>query len=188
MTLLVIGVLLWIVVHLVPTLARPFRQSMIDRLGENGYKGGFSLAMLASLVFIVLGWRSTPEMYLYVLPAWSRTLGFVLMIVAFLLLGAAHHPTRIKRFIRHPMLTGVFVWSVSHLLMNGTTRALVLFGGLGLWAIVEIMLINRREGLYIKPDPARLGEELRGFFISAIIFGVVIFLHPWFAGVSALPR
>ena len=188
MTLLLIGVLLWTVVHLVPTLARPFRQSMIGRLGENGYKGVFSLVVFSALVFIVLGWRSTPETYLYVLPPWSRSLGFLLMIVSFLLLGAAHHPTRIKRFIRHPMLTGVVVWSVSHLLMNGTTRALVLFGGLGLWSVLEIILINRREGLYIKPDLPRLSEELRGFFISAIIFGVMLFLHPWFAGVSPFPR
>ena len=188
MTLLVIGVLLWTVVHLVPTLARPVRQSMIDRLGENGYKGVFTLVVFSALAFIVLGWRSTPETYLYVLPPWSRSLGFLLMIVSFLLLGAAHHPTRIKRFTRHPMLTGVFVWSVSHLLMNGTERALVLFGGLGLWSALEILLINRREGAYTPPDLPRLSEELRGFFISAIIFAVVLFLHPWFAGVSPFPR
>ena len=136
----------------------------------------------------VLGWRSTPEAYLYVLPPWSRSLGFVLMIVSFLLIGAAHHPTRIKRFIRHPMLAGVFVWSVSHLLMNGTTRALVLFGGLGLWAVLEIVLINRREGAYIKPDIPNFSEELKGFFISGIIFGIVLFLHPYFAGVTPFPR
>ena len=50
MTLLVIGVLLWTVVHLVPTLARPFRQSMISRLGENGYKGVFSLVVFSALL------------------------------------------------------------------------------------------------------------------------------------------
>ena len=188
MTLLVIGVVLWIVIHLVPTLARPFRQSMIERLGENGYKGGFSLIVFAALACIVLGWRSTPEAYLYVLPAWSRSLGFLLMIVSFLLIGAAHYPTRIKQFIRHPMLTGVFVWSASHLLMNGTTRALVLFGGLGLWSLLEITLINRREGHYVKPDAPTFSAELRGVFISAIIFAVVLFLHPWFAGVSPFPR
>ena len=188
MTLLIIGVLLWAFVHLVPTIAGPLKQSMTGQLGQNGYKGGFSLLIVAALVLIVLGWRSTPEQFLYVLPPWSRTLGLVLMILSFLLLGAAHHPTRIKRFFRHPMLSGVFVWSVSHLLMNGTARALVLFGGLGLWAVVEIILINRREGLYIKPDTPALGEELKGFFISGIIFGVVLFLHPYFAGVAAFPR
>jgi uncharacterized membrane protein len=188
MTLLITGVLLWSFVHLVPAAAGPLKQAMTSRLGEKGYKAVFSLLILGGLVLIVLGWRSTPEEYLYVLPAWSRTLGFVLMIVAFLLLGATHHPTRIKRFIRHPMLTGVFVWSASHLLMNGTTRALILLGGLGLWALLEIVLINRREGLYIKPDAPALGEELKGFFISGIIFGIVLFLHPYFAGVAAFPR
>jgi uncharacterized membrane protein len=188
MTLLIAGVLTWSVVHLVPAIAPSLRQSLVGSLGEKGYKGLFALLVFGGLVLIVLGWRSTPEEYLYVLPPWSRTVGFVLMIVAFLLLGATHHPTRIKRWIRHPMLTGVFVWSASHLLMNGTIRAMVLFGGLGLWSLLEIMLINRRDGLYIKPDVPKLSEELRGFFISGIIFGVVLFLHPYFAGVTPFPR
>ena len=188
MTLLVIGVLIWAIVHLSPAVAPALRQSLVGSLGEKGYKGVFALAILAGLVLIVLGWRSTPEEYLYVLPPWSKTAGFVLMVVSFALLGAAHHPTRIKRFVRHPMLTGVIVWSASHLLMNGTTRALVLFGGLGLWAILEIPLINRREGIYVKPDVPDFSEELKGFFISAIIFGIVLFLHPYFAGVTPFPR
>lgn len=188
MILLIVGVLIWAVVHLSPAVTPQLRQSLVARLGEKGFKGAFALTILAGLVLIVLGWRSTPEAYLYVLPPWSKTAGFILMIVSFVLLGAAHHPTRIKRFIRHPMLTGVIVWSASHLLMNGTTRALVLFGGLGLWAILEIILINRREGIYIKPDMPEFSEELKGFFISAIIFGIVLFLHPYFAGVTPFPR
>jgi hypothetical protein len=86
------------------------------------------------------------------------------------------------------MLMGVFVWAVSHLLMNGTTRALVLFGGLGLWALLEMPLINRREGEYIKPDAPDFSGELKGVFISGFIFIVVLILHPYFAGVTPFPR
>lgn len=188
MTVLIIGVLIWVLVHLVPGIAQPLKKSMTERLGENGYKGLFSLLLLASIVLIVLGWRSTPEAYVYNLPPWSRMAGFILMIVAFLLVGAAHHRTRIKRFIRHPMLTGVFLWGVSHLLTNGTTRALILFGGIGLWALIEIPLINRREGPYTPPDAPDFSEEVKGFFISALILIVVLMLHPYFAGVTPFPR
>ena len=65
--------------------------------------------------------------------------------------------------------------------------SLVLFGGLALWAIVEILLINRRVGLYVMPDPPDLSEELRGFFISGIFLLIVLFLHPLYTGVAALP-
>ena len=188
MSILIIGVILWCGVHLVPSIAAAIRQSTIDRIGNGPYRGLFSLAILAAMVLIVIGWRSTPEQYLYVLPPWSRWAGFALMIISFVLLGASHYATAIKRFIRHPMLLGVFVWSVSHLLTNGTTRAWILFGGLGLWALIEMPLINRRKGVGELPDAPGALAEVRGLVISAIIFTVVLFLHPYFAGVSPLPR
>ena len=61
MAALSIGVLLWVVVHLIPSIEQPLRQRLISRLGEKGYKGAFALTVLIALVLIVLGWRSTPE-------------------------------------------------------------------------------------------------------------------------------
>lgn len=188
MTVLIVGVVIWVAVHLIPTLGQKSKQELIDRLGDKGYQAFFTLMILAAVGFIIAGWRSTPEEFLYVAPAWVRTLSFVLVVIAFLLIGAAHHPTMIKRFIRHPMLVGVALWAISHLLVNGTTRALVLFGGLGLWALIEIPLINRRDGAYEIPDAPAFSQEMKGVFISAIIFIAMFFLHPYFAGVSPYPR
>lgn len=187
MTWIIAGVLLWSLTHFIPSLARPLREALIARLGNNPYRGIFSLLILISIGLIVLGWRSTPEIYLYHLPQWSRPAGFLLMILSFILFGAANYPTAIKRVLRHPMLTGVIVWSISHLITNGTTRALILFGGLGLWAIAEILLINAREGVYTPPDAPGFKQETKGVVISAIVFIVVLFLHPYFTGVSPLP-
>ena len=184
MALIGIGVLLWAFVHLIPTIEQPLKARLVERLGANGYRGVFSLAIVASLVLIVIGWRSTPEEYLYVLPMWSRTVGFGLMILSFILFGAANYPTIIRRYIGHPMLTGLILWSAAHLLMNGTTRALLLFGGLGLWALIEIPLLNRRDGKPVPPEAPGFRGELKGLIISAIIFMVVLFLHPYFAGVT----
>ena len=64
---------------------------------------------------------------------------------------------------------------------------MVLFGGLGAWALLEIVFMNRRDGLYIKPDKPGFSEELKGTFISAGVLLILIFLHPYFAGVSPFP-
>lgn len=114
MNLLIAGVALWIGTHLIPSLGVEYRQRVIDKLGFGPYRAVFSLGILIALLLIVIGWRSVPEAYLYVLPAWSRSAGFALMLLAFVLLGAANYPSIIKRFVRHPMLLGVVVWSVSH--------------------------------------------------------------------------
>ena len=188
MTILITGVVLWAVIHLMPSAARSIRDSLVAKIGETPYRGVFALAALGALALIVVGWRSTPEEYLYVLPQWSRTAGLILMVVAFVLIGAAQYPSGIKRFIRHPMLTGVVVWSISHLLTNGTTRALILFGGLGLWALIEMPLINAREGAYTRPHSLGFSQELRGVFISAAFFAIAYYLHPYFAGVTPFPR
>jgi uncharacterized membrane protein len=104
------------------------------------------------------------------------------------MIGAAYHPSSIKRFVRHPMLLGTAIWALSHLLTSGTSRGLVLFGGIGLWALIEILLINRRDGAYTKPEAPKFSEELKGMFVSAGILLLILFLHPFFTGVTPYPR
>jgi len=112
----------------------------------------------------------------------------LLAILAFLLFGATKHQTRIKRYIRHPQLTGLVLWGISHLITNGDTRSVVLFAGLGLWALIEMPLINKREGAWIKPEAPTMMTELKGHAISLVILLVAFFLHPYFAGVSIIAR
>ena len=185
---LISGILLWSLVHFIPTLARPFRQKLINSWGNGVYRAVFSIVVLISIALMVYGWRHTPQVSLYQLPGWSGPVGFVLMIIAFVLFGSSHHETVIKRYIRHPQLVSMIVWSISHLITNGSTRALVLFGGLGLWALIEIPLINSRDGAYKKPASVALKTEIKGLAISLAVFAVALFLHPYFAGVAPIPR
>lgn len=188
MVWLYLGVVLFVMVHFVPGLAPGLRRTMIGRVGENAYKGVFALAVLSAIVLIVVGWRSAIPQLVYLPPSWGTPLASVLMLIAVMLFSAAHQPTRIKRYVRHPQLTGLAVWSGAHLLSNGDSRSLVLFGGLGVWALIEMPLINRREGDWRRPFGPTLSIEIRGIVISAVIFFVLVYLHPYFAGVSPIPR
>ena len=107
----------------------------------------------------------------------------LLVLIAFVLFGSAQYQTRIKRLIRHPMLTGVVVWACAHLMLNGDSRSVLLFGGLGLWAILEIVFINRRDRDWVKPPSPNWLQEFKGLAISLVIFVVVVMLHPYIAGV-----
>lgn len=186
MAVLIAGVLLWSAVHLVPALAPGFRQALVTRLGAGPWKGLFAVAILASLVLIVVGWRGTVPEAIYQPPPWGRPAAIGLMLVSVYLFGAARRPAMIKRLLRHPQLTGLAVWSLAHLLANGDHRSLILFGGLGIWAIVEIFAINRRDGAWIKPETPPLARELLGIVITLAVFGLLAWAHPWFAGVAVL--
>jgi len=183
MAMLIVGIVLWSAVHLVPALAPGFKQALAARLGARPWKGLFALAIVASLALIIIGWRSTPPHAIYQPPVWGRWAAIGLMVVSIYLFGAAQRPAMIKRVLRHPQLTGLAVWSGAHLLANGDHRSLVLFGGLGIWAIVEMFAINRRDGAWIKSESPPLSRELIALVISLAVFGLLFWAHPWFTGV-----
>lgn len=184
MICLVLGVLLWSVVHLFPALGTTTRAAWIEKLGEGPYKGLFSLALVAAIVLMVFGWRSTPPVAVYAPLIASGTVSNVLVFVALLLFLASGVPTNIKRFIRHPQLTGLVVWAASHLLANGDGRSLALFGGLGVWGVVEILALNRRDGAWQKPEPLPLAAEVKPVVAGVIGFAIFYFAHPWLSGIS----
>ncbi len=184
---LVLGVLLWSAVHLLPSAGAPVRARAVERLGQ-AYQGLFALAILASIGLMVLGWRSTTPAAVYSPFAWGSAAANVLVFIALLLFAASGMTTNIKRVIQHPQLTGVAIWGAAHLLSNGDLRSLVLFGGLGLWAIAAILFINRRDGAWEKPEPQPLAGEWKPLVAAMVGFGALYLLHPYIAGVSATPH
>lgn len=180
------GIAIWCVVHLFPSALPVRRRALSERLG-NGYRGLFALLILIALVTIVTGWRNAVPTAVYTPPLAGSRIVPVLMLAAFILFIAARAPTNIKRFLRHPQLTSVIVWSVAHLLANGDSRSLALFGGLGLWALLEIVLINRREGAWQKPAPVPLKADAITAVVGIAAFTIILYFHTWLFGVSAVP-
>jgi len=185
MIMLVLGVLLWIGVHLFPSLMPSARSKLIEKLGEGPYKGLFALDLVVAILLMVFGWRSATPEYVYAPPlAGMTTVTFVLVLISFVLMGAANPPNNLKRHLRHPMLTGIIVWAGAHLLANGDSRSLVLFGGLGLWAAVAIVTISRRDGAWQKPEPVPASKDIVLVVIGAVLTVAVAFFHEYLSGVA----
>lgn len=184
MALLIIGVLMWSVVHLYPSIFSERRNTVKARLGKS-YDGIFAACILFSILLIVLGWRTTVPEPVYQAPLWGRHLNMTTMFFAILLLGAGSPKgkSHIKQYIRHPMLTGVLIWSVGHLFANGDIRSLILFGGMTVWAIISQIAINRRDGHWEKPtEVASLAREGILVAISVVVYLVLFMTHRYFAG------
>ncbi len=184
MAMLTAGVLLWACAHLFPSLAPEARARLMEKPGEKPYKGMMALILVAAILLMVFGWRSVQPEALYAAPtAGTPMVTTALMLLSFILLGAANAPSNIKRFLRHPMLTGVIVWAVAHLLANGDNRSAVLFGGLALWAVTAMFTINRRDGEWQKPDPVPLSKDAVLVVIGAVLTAVVAYFHEYLSGV-----
>jgi uncharacterized membrane protein len=181
---LVLGVVLWSFTHLLPAVFSGLRERLVTRLGENGYKAAFTLLMALAIYLIISGWKATIPEFVYPPPVWGRHVTALLVLVGFVLFFAPYPPNNIKRALRHPQLTGVALWGVGHLFANGEGRSIVLFGGLATWAILEMILINRREGAWAKPAPAPRRNDVILIVGAIVVYIVVAAAHQWLFGFS----
>lgn len=186
MPLLITGLCLWATVHFVPGLSPGTKEKLVAAVGPGAYRGLFALFILTALGLIIAGWRAAVPVYVYQPPYISRYLTMALMAVALYLLVSFPFRSNIKRIVRHPQLAAVAVWAAAHLIANGDTRALALFGGLGLWAILEMIIINRRQGPWTPPESVPVWRDFAVGAGTAVVYLLLIFGHPYFTGLSVL--
>ncbi|MEP3224988.1 MAG: NnrU family protein [Parasphingorhabdus sp.] len=182
---LIAGILLWSVVHLVKSVAPGLRSAIRGKIGEGPHQGLVALLIISSIALMIYGWRTAQYEFVYDPPSWGRHLNMLLMVFAIFLFGAAQGKSQVKQFIRHPMLTGMLVWAGGHLLANGDSRSLVLFGGLGLWALISIFTVSRNEGPWIKPtETVTLGREILSFAIALVLYAILFGMHRFYTGIA----
>ncbi|MFC3088464.1 NnrU family protein [Tabrizicola soli] len=174
MTLIVLGLALWWGAHLFKRLAPAARAGM----GDAG-KGLVAAGVLAGLVLMVLGYRGVEQVDLWYPPRFLTHLNNLLMMIAVYLFATSVTKTRITGVIRHPQLTAVKTWAVAHLLVNGDLASLLLFGGLLVWAVVEVILINRAEPRPAPPPPAPMSREIGTVLGALVVFGAIAWVHNW---------
>ncbi len=186
MTVLLAGLVLWAAVHWFPAALPEQRNAIVAKIGEGPYKGVFSLLVLLALALIIIGWREAPIVQAYLPPLFGNAFIGLGVFVAFILFFAARIPNNLRRMVRHPQLTGVVVWGVSHLLVNGQVRDVLLFGGMTLWAVVGMILANRRDGAWQKPAPVPIWKDALLVAVALAVTIVLFHFHGRIFGVAAI--
>lgn len=150
------------------------RPRLVARLGEQGFRGFYSLVVAALFVplLLVFAWNKHAGPLLWTTigpPDVALALTWVLNLAAFALLVCSLVPTSaapssmgaadarprahgILRITRHPLLAGFACWGVSHLLVNGSLGDVVFFGGFPLFVWVGAW-----------HQDARLARDLPGY-------------------------
>lgn len=171
---LIFGVLLWSAAHWFKRVAPGVREPM----GDKG-KGFVAVLVVASIAVMVIGYRGAEMVPLWSLGGWAVHANNTLMLLAMALFGVGHSKSRLRGMMRHPMLNGMVVWSVAHLMVNGDLASLVLWGGLAGWAILTMMVVNASDPA---PEPYADGTikgDIRLFVLTLVIFGGVAVIHAW---------
>lgn len=172
--LLIAGVLLWTAAHLFKRLAPARRAAM----GDAG-KGMIALAIGASTVLMVIGYRATPFVHVWAPPAFMIHINNLLILIAIYMMSPAPRRGALLSGMRHPMLAGFKAWAVAHLLVNGDLASIILFGGLLAWAVIEVITINRAEPQW-SPRPKGSLVMDGAFLLASVVLMVIIgYIHGW---------
>lgn len=177
MSLLILGLLVWAAGHFFKRVAPTARADLADRLGAGRSKIAVAAALGVGVLLMIVGYRAAPYVALYTPPGWGVHLNNLAMLFAVALFGMGNSKGRARSWLRHPMLTGVVVWALAHLLVNGDLASLVLFGGLGLWAAAEMAVINAREPAWVRPAPGPASGDARLVVITLVAYAVIAGVH-----------
>ena len=193
MTLLILGLILFLGVHSVRIFADGWRSRQIAQRGEGAWKGLSSLASLVGFVLIVYGYGQarTEPVVLWTPQLWARHLAGLLMLLSFILLAAAYVPRNgLKAAVHHPMVLAVKVWALSHLLANHTLADLLLFGSFLVWAVLDFRSARQRDRAGNVVYPAgTLGGTIGAVVGGLIAWAVFAFwAHGFLFGVTPFGR
>jgi uncharacterized membrane protein len=223
---LLLAAMCFVGIHLL-VAGTALRDRLIARLGSGAYRGLFSLASLGGIVWLCLAYNRAP-----VIVTWGTMVGLkpaalagMLVAVGFVvlglttpsptavggeaMLGRTPDPIGIQRVTRHPFLWGVALWAAIHLAVNGDLASLLLFGSLGLLALLGTVSIDRKRRRVLGPAwdgfaaatsnlpfraiaqgraRLRLGKHRPWQWLAVLAaFGALVAVHAHLFGVSPLP-
>jgi uncharacterized membrane protein len=201
------------------------RDRLVARLGENRFRAGFAVLALVTLILLIRAYGAAPYVWLWGNPDWARWLAVAGMPVALILVVGGLTPSnptaagaKADRFdpthmgmlavTRHPMMWGIGLFAILHLLANGDVASLILFGAVGGLALGGTLAIDaktrrRAPALWdrlstvtsnlpvaaLAAGRARL--SVRRLILPAVIgialWGLLGHLHEWLFGVTPTP-
>jgi uncharacterized membrane protein len=185
MVLLIAGLVLFLGIHSI-RLIPGGRAAMISGFGPGGYKILYSLISIIGLGLIIYGKiQAHPSDSLWIAPEWGRTAALFAVPIAMILLIAANTPSHIRRFVQHPMLLGVMLWSGAHLAANSERAAVYLFGSFFVWALVT-MIVAFIRGDHAPKPPKGWGGDVVALVIGALAAALLVRFHLYLFGVAVV--
>jgi uncharacterized membrane protein len=188
MSILILGLVLFLGIHSLRIFADPWRTMQTKKIGEQKWKGICSLIALIGFILIIYGYRqSSPSFTIWSPPLWTWHITAALTLIAFILLAAAQVPKNgIKAKVKDPMVLGVKTWALAHLISNGSLVGIILFGSFLVWAILDFKSCRRRRSNSLDaPTETSLMMTIATYTIGiAAWFIFAIYIHQTLFGIS----
>lgn len=187
---LILGLVVFLGMHSISAVALPLRDSLARRLGEQPWKGVYSLVSIAGFVLLIWGFgqaRMQPQV-LWTPPTFMRHITLLLMLPVFPLALASLLPGRIQTVTKNPLLIATKTWALAHLLANGSLHHVLLFGAFLAWAVLVRISLKRRPKRAVPGAPATPFNDAIAVVGGLALYALFLFkLHAAWIGVAPLP-
>lgn len=184
MTQIVLALVAFLLLHSVPAIPA-IRGRLTAALGLRLYLLVYSTTSVALLIWVLHAawnteyveiWRPDSRsilanLVLSPLGLFLVTAGLISPNPASISFMTGTTPGAITTLTRHPVLWGFFLWSLGHLAANGDTRSLLVFGGLGLFSAVGILVAEKRARRRMGAHWSPIERSTSIFPLSALFSG-----------------
>jgi uncharacterized membrane protein len=189
MLILILGIVVFLGVHTLTTF-RDTRADLIARLGEGTFKTLYSIGAAIGLLLIIWGfhrYRADGWVQVWYPPAGMRHVTITLMWFAFVALACmGRKPSRIRGWLRHPMLVAIKIWALAHLLANGDLGGMILFGAFLAWAVFDRIAVKRRGDAGAPRLASFTRTDAIALAAGTVAYVAMIALHPYLIGVPVI--
>lgn len=197
MTLLIAGLVLFIVTHLLRPFAPGLRNAGIAALGKPSWMALHGVLSLVSLALIACGFVNARAnggggvFAVYTPPTFMAHIALTLMLIASICLVAGFLPAgHIRTKMKFPILVAIKIWALAHLLANGESYSVLLFLTILAWAVILRITLKKRiaAGETKLPVFVSAKYDLISVVVGLALYVAIVFkLHEWLIGVAPLP-
>ena len=221
LTNLLLALVFFVLSHAVPALPG-VRQTLIGRLGRPAYLSVYILISLGAFTWLILAALAAPSWLIWEPVEIHFALAFVCMLLSCMALAlglTSANPLSLSvrpsetgdlpvsglSWTRHPLLWALVLWSFGHILANGDTTGLLLFGTLGGFAAAYMPILDGRKKRVLgeavwtrlaqtaplvpftgQSRPSFDGPSLRALILGLLLFAGLLAAHEPVIGISPI--
>jgi uncharacterized membrane protein len=197
-------------------MSHPLRAPLVKALGAGGFQAAYTVVSFATLAWVYFAFKAAPPADLPGSGEIGWIIATLLTLPAMILLAgslignpalptpmaeaqARAEPGGVFLVTRHPMMWGIGLWALSHIVLWWSTRTLVLALAMGFLALVDAHMQDRKKAVLMGDAWAEWSAKTsywprwgKLFSVGAVplIVGLALFagfswLHLWLAGIPA---
>jgi len=220
-TNLLLALSFFILSHAVPAFPG-VKQALVQQVGRKIYLAIYILMSLGAFTWVILAALSAPSWQIWEPLELHFTLALMCMLLSCLALAlglltpnpfslsvlpfrAGEIPAASLSWTRHPLLWALVLWSAGHILANGDTTGVLLFGTLGAFSAIYMPILDARKKATLEAEtwermsqkapllpfggqtkPSVDSRTVIAFGLGVALFIILMLLHEPVIGISPI--